>query len=119
MTRKTGENFDEKVAEDIFDKLRNVEGKTKPKTESKLKRISNLMNEAKYLEDNGNLDEAVVFYKQVIFALPDSHKAYEAVINIYQKKGDIASEKNMLMKAISGCKDNEKFKKRLDEINNL
>lgn len=116
MTRKTGENFDENLAEDIFDKLRNVEGKTKPKNESKLKNISNLMNEAKYLENKGNYDEALVFYKQVIFALPDSHKAYDAVIDIYHKKGDIESEKNMLKKAISGCKDNEKYKKRLDEI---
>lgn len=116
MTRKTGENFDEKLADDIFDKLRNVEGKTKSKNESKLKNISNMMNEAKYLENKGNYDEALVFYKQVIFALPDSHKAYDAVIDIYQKKGDVASEKDMLMKAITGCKDNEKYKKRLNEI---
>lgn len=119
MGRKTGENFDEEIAEGIFDRLSYVEGKTKPKKDSKLKSISNMMNEAKYLEEKGKLDEAIVFYKQVIFALPDSYKAYDAIINIYQQQGDIESEKDMLMKAIGGCKDNEKFKNRLDEINNL
>ena len=118
MERKTGENFDENVAKDIFDRLRTVEGKTKPKGESKLKPISDMMSEAKYLEGKGKLDEAIVLYKQVIFTLPDSTKAYESLINIYQKRGDVDSEKEMLIKAISGCKDNESFKKRLDEINN-
>ena len=33
MERKTGENFDDKTAEDIFDRLRNVEGKVKSKKE--------------------------------------------------------------------------------------
>ena len=47
MERKPGENFDENVAKDIFDRLRNVEGKTKPKGESKLKPISDMMSEAK------------------------------------------------------------------------
>ena len=44
--RKTGENFDEKAAGDIFDKLKNVEGKIKPKKDGKFKNISDLMNEA-------------------------------------------------------------------------
>ncbi len=117
MDRKVGKNFDDEIAEDIFDRLRNVEGKTKPKNESKLRNITNLMNEAKYLEDRGNYQEAIVFYKQVIFALPDSHKAYDAIINIYQKQGDLAGEKNILKKAVSGCHDNEKYIKRLDELN--
>lgn len=116
--RKIGENFDEKTAGDIFDKLKNVEGKTKSKKEdSKLKNISNLMSEAKYLEDKGKLNEAIDLYKQVIFTLPDSSKAYEALAGIYQKQGDIESEKDILKKAISNCSKNDDFKKRLDELN--
>ncbi len=115
---KQEKNFDKNVAEDIFGRLRNVEGKTKPKGESKLKPISDMMSEAKYLEGKGKLDEAIVLYKQVIFTLPDSTKAYDALINIYQKQGNLDAEKEMLIKAISGCKDNAHFKKRLDELNN-
>lgn len=115
--RKVGENFDADKASDIFDKLRNVEGKTKSKKEdSKLKNISNLMNEAKYLEGKGKLDEAVDLYKQVIFILPDSVKAYEAIANIYKKQGDIDGEKDILKKAIANCNKNDEFKKRLNEI---
>lgn len=117
MDKKVGKNFDDEIAEDIFDRLRNVEGKTKPKNENKLRNITNLMNEAQYLESKGKYDEAIVFYKQVIFALPDSHKAYDAIINIYQMQGNVDGEKNILRKAITGCRDNEKFKKRLDELN--
>ena len=117
MERKTGENFDKNEADSIFDKLKNVEGKIKPKKEdSKLKNISNLMSEAKYLEDKGNLDEAIGLYKQVIFALPDSSKAYEALAGIYQKKGDIDAEKDILKKAISNCSKSDSFKNRLKEI---
>ena len=115
--RKIGENFDEKTAGDIFDKLKNVEGKIKPKKDGKFKNISDLMNEANYLKDQGKFDEAISLYKQVIFTLPDSKKAYEALIDIYQKQGDTDSEKDLLKNAISNCKDNEGFKKRLDEIN--
>ncbi len=116
--RKVGENFDADKASDIFDKLKNVEGKIKPKKEdSKLKNIANLMNEAKYLEDKGKLDEAIDLYKQVIFTLPDSAKAYEALANIYKKQGDVESEKEILKKAIAGCSKNGEFKKRLDELN--
>ena len=118
MDRKVGENFDDKNAEDIFEKLRKVEGKIKPKKEEgKLKNISNLISEAKYLEDKGKLDEAISLYKQVLFTLPDSQKVYDAIINIYQKQGDVSAEKDMLIKAIGNCKDNDKFKKRLNEIN--
>lgn len=116
--RKVGENFDEKTADDIFDKLRNVQGKTKAKKDdSKLKNISNLMNEAKYLENKGNFAEAIELYKQVIFTLPDSIKAYEALANIYRKQGDTDSEKDILKKAIANCRKNDEFKKRLNEIN--
>lgn len=116
--RKIGENFDEKTASDIFDKLKNVEGKTKPKKEdSKLKNISNMMSEAKYLEDKGNLGEAIDLYKQVIFALPDSSKAYDALANIYKKQGDVESERDILKKAISNCSKNDDFKNRLKELN--
>lgn len=115
--RKVGENFDEKTAGDIFDKLKNVEGKIKPKKDGKLKNISDLMNEANYLKDHGKFDEAIELYKQVIFALPDSKKAYEALIGIYQKQGDTDSEKDILKKAIGNCKDDESFKNRLNEIN--
>lgn len=115
--RKVGENFDEKAASDIFDKLKNVEGKIKPKKEeSKFKKIADLMNEAKYLEGKGKVDEAIGLYKQVLFTLPDSKKAYEALVGIYQNQGDVKSEKDILMKAASNCKDNAEFKKRLDEI---
>ncbi|WP_405294322.1 tetratricopeptide repeat protein [Methanobrevibacter sp.] len=117
MERKTGENFDDKTAEDLFDKLRNVEGKVKPKKEdSKLSNISNLMSEAQYLENKGKLDEAIDLYNQVIFTLPDSSKAYWALDRIYQKQGDIDSEKEILKKAISNCSKNEDFKKRLGEL---
>lgn len=116
--RKVGENFDAEKASDIFDKLKNVEGKTKTKKDdSKLKNIANLMNEAKYLEGKGKFDEAIELYKQVIFTLPDSVKAYEAIADIYRKKGDIESEKDILKKAIANCNKNNEFKKRLDEIN--
>lgn len=115
--RKIGENFDEKTADDIFDRLRNVEGKTKPKKEdSKLKNLSNMMNEAKYLQDKGQYDEAISLYKQVIFALPDSQKAYEGLVSIYQNQGNVEAEKDILKKAIGTCKNNDEFKKRLDEI---
>jgi tetratricopeptide (TPR) repeat protein len=75
------------------------------------------MNEAKYLEDKGQLSEAIELYNQVIFALPDSSKAYEAVANIYKLQGDVDSERDILKKAISNCSKNESFKKRLKEIN--
>lgn len=115
--RKVGENFDADEASDIFDKLKNVEGKIKPKKEdSKLKNIANLMNEAKYLEDKGELSGAADLYMQVIFALPDSIKAYEALACIYRKQGDVDSEKELLKKAVANCSKNEEFKKRLDEI---
>lgn len=114
--RKVGENFDAGKAEDIFDKLRNIEGKTRPKKASKFKNISYILNEAQYLESRGEFGEAIELYKQVIFTLPDSVKAYEAMINIYQKQGDVDSEKEILKKAISNCKKNDKFKKRLNEI---
>jgi tetratricopeptide (TPR) repeat protein len=117
MDRKTGENFDEKTAGDIFDKLRNVEGKIKPKKEDgKLKSISNLMSEAKYAEDKGKLDEAIGLYKQVIFELPDASKAYDALAKIYQRQGNSEAEKEILKKAIVNCSKNEEFKKRLKEI---
>ena len=114
--RKVGENFDADKAGSIFDKLKNVEGKIKPKGEGKFDNIKNMMNEAQYLENNGKLDEALELYKQVIFALPDSQKAYEAVIGIYQKQGNVEKEKDILKKAIANCKKNEEFKKRLNEL---
>ncbi|WP_432644541.1 tetratricopeptide repeat protein [Methanobrevibacter sp.] len=114
--RKVGENFDAGKAEDIFDKLRNIEGKTRPKKPSKFKNIFYIMNEAQYLENRGEFEEAIGLYKQVIFTLPDSIKVYEAIINIYQKQGDADSEKEILKKAIVNCKKNDKFKKRLNEI---
>lgn len=114
--RKVGENFDQKTAEDIFDRLKNVEGKTRPKNESKLKKISDLMNEANYLKGLGKFDEAIELYRQVIFVLPDSQKAYEELAEIYQKNGDVDSERDVLKKAVSNCKKNEEFKNRLNEI---
>ena len=116
--RKVGENFDADKASDIFDKLKNVEGKTKTKKEdSKLKNISNLMNEARYLEGKGKFTEAIDLYKQVIFTLPDSVKAYEAMANIYKTQGDVDSEMDILKKAIANCSKTDEFEKRLSEIN--
>ena len=115
--RKVGRNFDEDKAADIFEKLRNVEGKTKPKKEGKFKKIADMMNEAKYLEDKGKLDEAIDLYRQVIFTLPDSVKAYEALASIYKRQGDVESERDILKKAIGNCNKNDQFKKRLDELN--
>ena len=115
--RKVGENFDKNEADSIFDKLKNVEGKVKPKKEDNpLKNIANLMNEAKYLEGNGRFDEAIELYKQVIFTLPDSSKAYESLANIYKKQGKIEAEKEILKKAIVNCKNVDVFKNRLNEI---
>lgn len=114
--RKVGENFDADKAGSIFDKLKNVEGKIKPKGEGKFDNIKNMMNEAQYLEKSGKLDEALELYKQVVFVLPDSQKAYEAIIGIYQKQGNVDKEKDILKKAIANCKDNEEFKKRLNEL---
>lgn len=109
--RKVGENLDEKTAADIFDKLKNVEGKIKPKKEdSPFKNIANLMNEAKYLEEKGDLSQAIDLYKQVIFSLPDSVKAYEALVNIYKNKA-MKPVKRDFKKAVSNCKYNNQFKK--------
>lgn len=116
--RKAGENFDMDEANSIFDKLKNVEGKIKTKKEdSQLRNIYNLMNEAKYAEDKGKLTEAIELYKQVIFALPDSSKAYVALANIYQRQGDTDSEKDILKKAIGNCSKNQEFKDRLKKLN--
>lgn len=114
--RKVGENFDSDEANSIFDKLKNVEGKIKPKRDGKFDSITHLMQEAQILEKENKLDEAAKLYKEVLFELPDSSKAYEALINIYQKQEDIESEKDILQKAISNCSKNEEFKKRLNEI---
>lgn len=114
--RKVGRNFDSDEANDIFDKLRNVEGKIKPKREGKFDNLTHLMQEAQILEKENKLDEAISLYKEVLFTLPDSTKAYEGLINIYQKQGDVESEKDILKKAISNCSQNEEFKKRLNEI---
>lgn len=114
--RKVGENFDSKEANDIFDKLRNVEGKIKPKREGKFDNIAHLMQEAKGLENAGILDEAIKLYKEVLLMLPDSSKAYEALIGIFQRQGDTDSEKEILKKAISNCSNNDDFKNRLEEI---
>ena len=114
--RKVGKNFDSDEANSIFDKLKNVEGKIKPKREGKFDSITHLMQEAQILEKENRLDEAIKLYNEVIFNLPDSSKAYEALINIYQKQGDVESEKDILQKAISNCSKNEDFKKRLNEI---
>lgn len=115
--RKVGENFDSDEANDIFDKLKNVEGKIKPKREGKFDNITHLMQEAKSLENEGNLDEAIKLYKEVLLVLPDSSKAYEALMNIYQKQGDTDGEKDILKKAISNCSKNNDFKNRLNELN--
>lgn len=114
--RKVGKNFDSDEANSIFDKLRNVEGKIKPKRQGKFDRITHLMQEAQLLEKENKFDEAINIYNEVIFTLPDSTKAYEALINIYQKQKDTESEKDILQKAINNCSKNEDFKKRLNEI---
>ena len=116
MERKTGENFDEKDAADIFDKLRNVEGKIKPKREGKFDNITHMMQEAQSFENDKEYDKAIELYKEVLYILPDSSKAYEALINIYQKKGDTESEKDILKKAVANCSKNKEFKSRLDEL---
>ena len=41
----------------------------------------------------------------------------ETYFNIYQKQGNVEAEKEVLRKAISNCKKNDEFKKRLNEIN--
>ena len=115
--RKVGENFDSEEANNIFDKLKNVEGKIKPKREGKFDNIIYLMQDAKILENSGKLDEAINLYNEVLLILPDSSKAYGALANIYRKQGDIDSEKDILKKAISNCSKNDDFKNRLDEIN--
>lgn len=114
--RRVGENFDADEANSIFDKLKNVEGKTKPKREGKFDNITQMMNEAKGFEQSGNLDEAIRLYQQVIVILPDSSKAYEALANIFRAQGDTGSERDILKKAISNCSKNEGFKSRLKEI---
>ena len=107
--RKVGKNFDADEADSIFDKLKNVEGKIKPKREGKFDSITHLMQEAQLLEKDNKYDEAIKLYKEVIFQLPDSTKTYE-------KQGDVEAEKDILKKAISNCGKNEDFKKRLEKI---
>lgn len=114
--RKVGKNFDADEADSIFDKLKNVEGKIKPKREGKFDSITHLMQEAQLLEKDNKYDEAIKLYNEVIFQLPDSTKAYEAMINIYEKQGDVEAEKDILKKAISNCSKNSEFKKKLEEI---
>ena len=61
-----------KIAEEnmgFFDKLKNVEGKIKPKREGKFDNITYLMQDAKSLENSGKLDEAVKLYKEVLLIL--------------------------------------------------
>lgn len=115
--RKVGQNFDADMADSIFDKLKNVEGKIKPKREGKFDNITYMMDEAKLLEKSGKHDDAIKLYKEVIVILPDSTKAYEAIANIYKSQGDTENEKDILKKAISNCSKNESFKNRLKEIN--
>lgn len=115
--RKVGENFDADKADSIFDKLKNVEGKIKPKKDGKFDNIKNMINEAQYLENKGKYGEAIELYEQVIFVLPDSQKAYEAIARIYQKQGETDKEIDILKKAIANCKNNKDFKNRLNEIN--
>lgn len=114
--RKVGENFDEKMAGDIFDKLKNAEGKIKPKRKGRFDNITNLMQEAKSLEKENKCDEAIKLYNEVIYILPDSTKAYEALANIYKKQGNIKAEKDILQKAISNCNKTGQFENRLNEI---
>ena len=115
--RKVGKNFDSDKAEDIFDKLKNVEGKIKPKREGKFDNIKDMMDEARVLEKEGKNSEAIELYKQVIFELPDASKAYEAIADIYKKQGDTESEKDILKRAISNCSKNKEFKNRLGKLN--
>ena len=114
--RKVGENFDANEADSIFDKLKNVEGKIKPKKEGKFDNVKNMISEAQYLENSGKLNEAIELYEQVVFILPDSQKAYEAIARIYQKQGETEKEKDILKKAIANCKNNKDFKDRLNEL---
>ncbi len=114
--RKVGENFDADKADSIFDKLRNVEGKIKPKREGKFDNVKNMISEAQYLENKGKYAEAIELYKQVVFMLPDSQKAYEAIARIYREQGETEKEKDILKKAISNCKNNKDFKNRLNEL---
>ena len=90
--RKVGQNFDADMADSIFDKLKNVEGKIKPKREGKFDNITYMMDEAKLLEKSGKLDEAIKLYKEVIVILPDSTKAYEAIANIYKSQGETEND---------------------------
>lgn len=59
----------------------------------------------------------LLFYTSRLFSLCLILQKHDALINIYQKQGNLDAEKEMLIKAISGCKDNGHFKKRLDELN--
>ncbi|WP_305512661.1 M48 family metallopeptidase [Methanobrevibacter sp. V14] len=114
--RKVGENFDEKMAGDIFDKLKNAEGKIKPKRKGRFDNITNLMQEAKSLEKENKCDGAIKLYNEVIYILPDSTKAYEALANIYKKQGNIKAEKDILQKAIANCSKTDQFENRLNDI---
>lgn len=114
--RKVGENFDKDEADSIFDKLRNVEGKIKPKREGKFDNFTYMMEEAKELEKSGKTDEAIKLYKEVIFNLPDASKAYEGLANIYKKQGNVDAEKEILRKAIANCSKADDFKSRLKEL---
>ena len=114
--RKVGENFDGEKADSIFDKLKNVEGKIKPKREGKFDNIKYMMIEAQDLEKSGKADEAIELYNQILFELPDASKAYEAIANIYKKQGDNEAEKDILKKAIVNCSKNKDFKNRLKEL---
>ena len=46
-----------------------------------------------------------------------TNRLFSFCLIISSQKGDVSSEKDILMKAVGNCRDNDKFKKRLKEIN--
>ena len=117
MARKTGKKFNDETANDIFDKLKNVEGKVKSKRKGRFDDITYMIMDAERLKNDGKYEEAVNLYREVLYILPDSSKAYEALADIYNVTGDSKNEKEVLKEAIRNCSQNKDFKERLNRLN--
>lgn len=117
MARKTGKNFNDETANDIFDKLKNVEGKVKPKRKGRFDEIAYMMHDAERLKNDGKYGDAIELYREVLYILPDSSKAYESLADIYNATGDSKNEKEVLKEAIRNCSQNKAFKERLNRLN--
>ena len=117
--REVGSNFDKQKADDIFDSI--PESSEKKMSDSQKKNmnlnkdVSALLNQAKSTDEKTAAD----IYKKILTIAPDNFEAYEGLSGIYQKTGDLESERKLLKSGIQNLTGNKKeiLVKRLKEIN--